>query len=95
MSTPVPRAWNSLVWICTNPPKPGSRHLHRVLQQSQYMPVKGDILQRGPEQAELTVASLESFQQVHFLPKGGFDLSIALCLLLYQVQGKHLSQPQG
>lgn len=57
------------------------------------MPNKGDALQRGPEEAELTVASLDSFQQVHFLPKGSFDLGIALCLLC-RVQGKHLS-PRG
>lgn len=77
------KSWNSLVWIYANPLKPGSSHLHGVLLQSQEMPIKGDALQRGPGEAELAVASVDSFQQVHFLPMGCFDLGIALCLLLY------------
>lgn len=59
------------------------------------MPIKGDTLQRGPEEAELRVVLLESFQQVHFLPKGSFDLGIVLSLLLYQVQENILVSLRG
>lgn len=49
MSIPVPQAQNNLGWLCANPLKPGSIHLHGVLPIEPINPNEMRFSARGHE----------------------------------------------